>query len=72
MERFKWLLSLLIAGAVIILLSGLAYIANQPRRYLHGEDGTKCYIEGQEHGNIDLETALYFNSIEECETSLKN
>lgn len=67
----RFFLSLMVASVVIIHLSGLAYIADQPRKWIRALYGIKCNTEGQEHGNTDLKTALYFNSIEECAKTLK-
>lgn len=62
-------LSLFIAGVVILILSGVGYLAIQPPKYIRGEYGTKCYVEGNEHKNI--KKPLKFNSIEKCQGSLK-
>jgi len=62
------ILSTIIAGVVIIILSGVGYLATKPPKYIRGQFGTKCYIEGNEHGNIAI--PLEFNSLEECQNDL--
>ena len=65
----KQLISLIIAGIVLILISYAGYMAAQPMKYIRGTYGTKCYVEEQAHEGI--KKPLYFNSIEECLDSLK-
>lgn len=57
-----------IVALVIIALSYLGYTLDMTR-FVRGEFGKKCYIEGQEHKNI--KKPLFFNSIDLCTESLK-
>jgi hypothetical protein len=69
MYLIKSLLTLIIAGILLILLAATGYIKYQQDRYVRGKYGIRCYKEDREHKNI--KNLLYFNSIELCENSLK-
>ena len=55
------LLAFVIVFSVVVFASG-AYMYGDS--YIRGKYGTKCYIEGQEHKNIEYK--LKIDTYEEC------
>ncbi len=64
--------AVIVAGIVVLTMVQVGFLGPDPPKYIRGEHGSKCYVEGSEHKNINLETALYFNSLELCQKDLKH
>ena len=61
----------------MIILFVVAFIASivivqsiVQEQYLRGQHGEKCYITGEQHGNINIQRAMYFDTLQECLDSL--
>lgn len=63
----KLAVALLIMGAILF---GAFFIAQAVGKgeFVRGRYGTKCYITGSEHGNIEY--PIYFDTVDECLRSL--
>lgn len=67
MTKKDWLIVFLsIAVAISITINAFAF---QCITFVSGKYGTKCYINGFEHGNIV--TKVYHTSLEECKNYIK-
>lgn len=57
-----------IIAAVILGLVAFSISATSNNNFVRGKHGSKCYMEGTEHGNIRM--PIYFETLEECLKSL--
>jgi hypothetical protein len=56
--------------AIATLLISIWYVFGQAQdtsEWIKGKYGKHCYVVGEQHENINMDTALYFNSLTDCQ-----